>query len=408
LNKKKIINDPVYGFIHIQSELIFDIISHPYFQRLRHIRQLGLSDYVYPGAMHTRFQHALGAMHLMGRVLENLRFKGVEISAEEFEASQLAILLHDLGHGPFSHALEDSLLQGVKHESISYLLMSELNDHFNGALELALKIFRNSYKRKFFHQLVSSQLDIDRLDYLRRDSFFSGVMEGTIGIDRIISQLAVHKDQLVVEEKGIYSIENFLNARRLMYWQVYLHKTSVAAERMMVNLIRRAQVLARGGEKIHASESLMLFLSQPFTIETFQQNPKALNAFGVMDDHDIWGAIKLWKDHDDRILSLLSRMLQNRELFQIILSNDPIKKASVEKIRAAVSREYRMLRSDAAYLFSYGSVTNEAYTEGQKINILTKNGELLDIAQASDLPNIKALTKIVKKNYLCWPKNVSL
>ena len=408
MNKKKIINDPVYGFIHIQSELIFDIISHPYFQRLRHIRQLGLSDYVYPGAMHTRFQHALGAMHLMGRVLENLRFKGVEISTEEFEASQLAILLHDLGHGPFSHALEDSILQGVKHESISYLLMSELNDHFNGALDLTLKIFRNSYKRKFFHQLVSSQLDIDRLDYLRRDSFFTGVMEGTIGIDRIITQLAVHKDQLVVEEKGIYSIENFLNARRLMYWQVYLHKTSVAAERMMVNLIRRAQVLVRGGEKIRASEPLMLFLSQPFTIETFRQNPKALKAFGEMDDHDIWGAIKLWKDHDDRILAQLSRMLQNRELFQIILSNDPIKKASVEKIRSAVSREYRMLRSDAAYLFSYGSVTNEAYTEGQKINILTKSGELLDIAQASDLPNIKALTKIVKKNYLCWPKNVSL
>jgi HD superfamily phosphohydrolase len=408
LNKKKIINDPVYGFIHIQSELIFDIISHPYFQRLRHIRQLGLSDYVYPGAMHTRFQHALGAMHLMGRVLENLRFKGVEISADEFEASQIAILLHDLGHGPFSHALEDSLLQGVKHESISYLLMAELNDHFDGALDLTLKIFRNSYKRKFFHQLVSSQLDIDRLDYLRRDSFFSGVMEGTIGIDRIISQLAVHKDQLVVEEKGIYSIENFLNARRLMYWQVYLHKTSVAAERMMVNLIRRAQALARGGEKISASGSLMLFLSEPFTIDTFQKNPRALKAFGEMDDHDIWGAIKLWKDHDDRILSLLSRMLQNRELFQIVLSNDPIKKASVEKIRSAVSREYRMLRSDAGYLFSYGSVTNEAYTEGQKINILTKSGELLDIAQASDLPNIKALTKIVKKNYLCWPKNVSL
>lgn len=408
MNKKKIINDPVYGFIHIRSELIFDIISHPYFQRLRHIRQLGLSDYVYPGAMHTRFQHALGAMHLMGRVLENLRFKGVEISAEEFEASQLAILLHDLGHGPFSHALEDSILPGVKHESISYLLMSELNDHFNGALELTLKIFRNSYKRKFFHQLVSSQLDIDRLDYLQRDSFFAGVMEGTIGVERIITQLTVYKDQLVVEEKGILSIENFLNARRLMYWQVYLHKTSVAAERMMVNLIRRAQALVRGGEKIRASESLMLFLSQPFTIETFKQNPAALKAFGELDDHDIWGAIKLWKDHDDRILSLLSRMLQNRELFKIVLSNDPIKKASIEKIRSAVSKEYRMLRSDAAYLFSYGSVTNEAYTEGQKINILTKSGELLDIAQASDLPNIKALTKIVKKNYLCWPKNVSL
>jgi uncharacterized protein len=408
LNKKKIINDPVYGFITIQSELIYDIVSHPFFQRLRHIKQLGLTDYVYPGAMHTRFQHALGAMHLMGRVLENLRFKGVEISDEEFEASQLAILLHDIGHGPFSHALEQSLLVGIKHESISYLLMAELNDQFNGALELMMKIFRNSYKRKFFHQLVSSQLDIDRLDYLRRDSFFTGVMEGTIGIDRIISQLSVHKDQLVVEEKGIYSIENFLNARRLMYWQVYLHKTSVSAERMLVNLIRRAQVLVRGGEKIHASEALCLFLSNAFTIESFKSNDQALRAYGQMDDHDIWGAIKLWKDHDDKILSLLSNMILHRDLFKIILSNDPIKKASIEKIRSAVSREYKTLRSDSAYLFSYGSVTNEAYTEGQKINILTKGGELLDIAQASDLPNIKALTKIVKKNYLCWPKNVSL
>lgn len=408
MSKKKIINDPVYGFIPIKSELIFDIISHPYFQRLRHIKQLGLTDMVYPGALHTRFQHALGAMHLMGRVLDNLRFKGTEISDDEFEAAQVAVLLHDIGHGPFSHALEHSLLPGIKHESISYLFMVELNEHFNHALDLALKIFRNSYKRKFFHQLVSSQLDIDRLDYLRRDCFFTGVQEGTIGIDRIVIMLQVHKDQLVVEEKGIYSIENFLNARRLMYWQVYLHKTSVSAERMLVNLVRRAQVLVRAGEGVPASEALQLFLQQPFTIESFKHHSSALKTFGAMDDNDIWGALKLWQNHDDKILSLLSRMLLERNLFQIVLSNDPIRKTSVDKIRTALSKEYHTLRADTSYLFSYGTVSNEAYTEGQKINILTKSGELLDIAQASDLPNIKALSKIVKKNYLCWPKTVSL
>lgn len=408
LNKKKIINDPVYGFITIPSELVFDVISHPYFQRLRHIKQLGLTEFVYPGANHTRFQHALGAMHLMGKALENLRHKDIDISQDEFEAAQLAVLLHDIGHGPFSHALENSLLQGVKHESISYLLMKAINKEMNGALDLTLKIFRNSYKRKFFHQLVSSQLDIDRLDYLRRDCFFSGVQEGAIGVDRIIAMLHVHRDQLVVEEKGIYSIENFLNARRLMYWQVYLHKTSVSAERMMVNLIRRAQTLVRAGENIPASDCLTLFLKHPFSIESLQANQQALYAFGHLDDHDIWGALKFWKNNDDHILSTLATMVLERKLFRIVLGTEPIKKTAIEKIRTAVSKKYGTLRSESAYLFSYGTVTNEAYAEGQQINILTKSGTLLDIAQASDLPNIKAISKIVKKNYLCWPKDVSL
>jgi len=408
LNKKKIINDPLYGFIHVKSELIFDIISHPYFQRLRYIKQLGLTDLVYPGAVHTRFQHALGAMHLMGRVLDNLRFKGVGISQEEYDAAQLAVLLHDIGHGPFSHALEHSLLPGVKHESISYLLMSALNDEFNGELDLTLKIFRNSYSRKFFSQLVSSQLDIDRLDYLNRDCFFSGVQEGTIGVDRIILMLHVHDDQLVVEEKGIYSIENFLNARRLMYWQVYLHKTTVSAERMLINMIRRAQALVRAGENVPVSESFRVFLAQPFTIESLRNNRKALHAFGTLDDHDIWGAIKMWRHHDDRILSQLSQKLLDRKLFHIMLSNEPIKKSVIEKIRASIVEKYQTLRAEASYLYSYGTVTNEAYTEGEKINILTRTGALRDIAQASDLPNIKAISKIVKKNYLCWPKDVSL
>jgi len=407
MNKKKIINDPVYGFITIPTELIFDIVSHPYFQRLRHIKQLGLTDYVYPAAQHTRFQHALGALHLMGQALDALRLKGVEISDEEYEASQLAILLHDLGHGPFSHTLEYSLLPGIRHESLSYLMMDKLNAEFNGALNLTLRIFRNSYRRKFFHQLVSSQLDIDRLDYLKRDSFFTGVQEGSIGVDRILSMLTIHRDQVMVEEKGIYSIENFLNARRLMYWQVYLHKTTVSTERMLVNLIRRAQVLVRGGETVPASRPLMAFLEKELTLADFKDT-RLLDAFGRLDDNDIWGALKFWRDHDDRILSLLSEMLIERRLFRIKLSAEPIRKTQVEKIRVAVMRKYGTLRSEAAYLFSHGTVSNEAYAEGHQINILMRSGEVLDIAQASELPNIKALSKIVKKNYLCWPKNVSL
>jgi uncharacterized protein len=407
LNKKKIINDPVYGFITLPSDLIYDIIQHPWFQRLRHIKQLGLTDLIYPAAQHTRFQHALGAMHLMSRVLDTLRNKGVEISSHEYEASMLSVLLHDIGHGPFSHALEDSLLSGIHHESVSYLFMNQLNKEFNGSLDLSLKIFRNSYRRKFFHQLVSSQLDIDRLDYLKRDCFFTGVLEGTIGVDRILSMLTVHKDQLVVEEKGIYSIENFLTARRLMYWQVYLHKTTVSAERMIVNLIKRAQHLVRAGENLPASEALLLFLKHPYSIDDFNDY-KVLNAFGQLDDNDVWGAIKLWKNHPDFILSTLCTMLIHRKLFQIKLSSEPIQKSEINAIRTAVCDTFATLRSESSYLFSYGTVTNEAYADGQKINILTKKGELLDIAQASDLPNIKAFSKIVKKNYLCWPKNVSL
>jgi len=408
MNKKKIINDPVYGFITLHSELIFDILSHRHFQRLRHIKQLGLTDYVYPAALHTRFQHALGAMHLMGKALETLRFKGVEISADEFEASQIAILLHDIGHGPFSHALEDALIPGINHESLSYLFMDRMNKDLRGALDLTLKIFRNSYPRKFFHHLVSSQLDIDRLDYLKRDSFFTGVQEGTVGVDRIISMLNVHQDQLVVEEKGIYSIESFLNARRLMYWQVYLHKTTVSTERMLVNLIRRAQTLVRAGETLPASEALLTFLEKDLTHSDFKENPGILNLFGQLDDNDIWGAVKFWKDHDDVILSLLSKMMLERRLFKIKLSAEPIRKNQIDLIRNAVVKQYKIRRSEAPYLFSHGTVSNEAYAEGKEINILMQSGEVLDIAQASDLPNIKALSKIVKKNYLCWPKNVSL
>ena len=406
--KKKIVNDPVNGFITINNELIYEIISHPYFQRLRHIKQLGLTDFVYPAALHTRFQHALGAMCLMNRVLDTLRLKGIEISDDEYEASQLAILLHDIGHGPFSHTLEDSILPGIKHESLSYLFMEKLNGDFNGALDLTIRIFRNSYKRKFFHQLVSSQLDIDRLDYLKRDCFFTGVLEGTIGVERIILMLTVHEDSLVVEEKGIYSIESFLNARRLMYWQVYLHKTTVSTERMLVNLMRRAQTLVRAGEPLIASQSLLPFLQKDFVLADFQEEPNILNRFGQLDDNDIWGAIKFWRFNDDPILSTLATMIIERKLFQIRLGAEPIKKDLVEEIQLAIMKKYSLLRSEAKYLFSHGTVTNEAYAEGQEINVLMKDGSVLDIAQASDLPNVKAISKIVKKNYLCWPKTVSL
>jgi uncharacterized protein len=409
VNKKKIINDPVYGFISIRSELIYDLIQHPYFQRLRYIKQLGLSDLVYPGAQHTRFHHALGAMHLMGRVMETLRNKGVDISDAEFEAAQIAILLHDMGHGPLSHTLEETLLSGVNHESLSYLFMKALNQQFGGTLEMVLQFFRNSYPRPFFHQLISSQLDIDRLDYLKRDSFFTGVMEGTIGIDRIIAMLNVQDGQLVVEEKGIFSIESFLHARRLMYWQVYLHKTAVSAERMMVNIIRRAQYLFRAGEKLVASEALKVFLKQNYTISEFTDKNSLLETFGQLDDSDIWGAIKLWRDNKDEILSGLCNRLLMRELFQITLTPDPIRKSEIEKVRLEVHQFFGVLRKDASYLFSHGTVSNEAYvTGGQPINVLMKTGQVVDITQASDLPSIKAISKIVEKNYLCWPKNISL
>ena len=399
----------MYGFISIQNELIFDLVQHPYFQRLRYIKQLGLSNLVYPGAQHTRFHHALGALHLMDRVVKNLRLKGIEISDQEEQASLIAILLHDIGHGPLSHALEETLLQEVNHESLSYLFMKTLNNQFHGELDLAISFFRNTYHRNFFHQLISSQLDIDRLDYMQRDSFFTGVMEGTVGVDRIISMLTVHRDELVVEEKGIYSIESFLHARRHMYWQVYLHKTALSAERMIVNIIRRAQYLLRAGEDLIASPPLKDLLTHAYTIQDFSNNPELLNSFGQMDDHDVWGAMKFWRNHTDPILSGLCNRLITRELFQIMLSTDPIQKKMVDKVRHEIHQVYGILRNDTTYLYSCGTVSTEAYVSGgTSINILTKQGEVMDIALASDLPSIKAISKIVEKNYLCWPKNVSL
>jgi len=409
LNKKKIFNDPVYGFINIKSDLVFDIIEHPFFQRLRRIKQLGLTDLVYPGALHTRFHHAIGAMHLMTRALDILRSKGIEISDHEYESAQVAILLHDMGHGPFSHALEYSLMPGVQHESISFQFMKYLNKEFNGALATTLKIFQNTYERKFFHQLVSSQLDMDRLDYLKRDSFFTGVSEGAIGLDRIISMLNVVNDQIVVEEKGIYSIENFLNARRLMYWQVYLHKASVSAEKMLINLIVRAKELGLSGHDVFATEAFQTFLNSNISIDDFQQKPELLETFGSLDDYDIWASIKVWSKSDDKILRFLSNCILERKLFRIKLTNEALSKKELEKIRSSIMNDYNLLKADSRFLLAYGEVTNKAYiAEGQKINILTKKGNVKDIAQAADLPNITAMSKIVKKHYLCCPKTVSL
>lgn len=408
-DKNKIINDPVYGFIPIRSELLFDLIEHPFIQRMRHIRQLGLAELVYPGAIHTRFHHAVGAMHLMHQALQILRGKGVEITDDEATSAQAAILLHDIGHGPFSHALEETLLPSIKHESLSFLLMKELNRQFNGRLEQAIRIFQNTYPKRFLHQLVSSQLDIDRLDYLNRDSFFTGVVEGAIGTDRIIAMLNVVKGHMVIEEKGIYNIESFINSRRLMYWQVYLHKTAVSAERLLVNCIRRAQYLATSGEPVPCSEALGIFLQKAYTLDDFKERRELLQAFGQLDDYDVWGAIKLWQTNRDPILARLCAMLLHRNLFRIRLSTEPIQKADVEQVRQALHRQWKVTLADATYLFSHGTVSNEAYlVERNAIQVLMKSGELLDVSHASDLPNIKAMSKIVKKNYLCWPKNLSL
>lgn len=409
MNKRKIINDPVYGFITIRNERIFDIIDHPYFQRLRRIKQMGLSELVYPGAHHTRFHHAIGAMHLMSSTLENLRYKGIEISDKEFEATLIAILLHDIGHGPFSHALEFSLLQNVSHEDLSRIIIERLNDEFQGSLTLALAIFNGNHEKKFLHQLVSSQLDIDRLDYLKRDSFFTGVSEGTIGADRIIKMLDVKDGQLVVEEKGIYSIENFLSARRLMYWQVYLHKAGVSAEKMLITIIKRAKYLSKKGVQLNMSPQLAIFFKQDIGMEHFTKDENVLKAFGQLDDYDVWGAIKMWAYQEDFVLSKLCQMLLHRNLFKIQLSSESLDKNRKKEILNQISSQYNISEKEAKYFFDMGQLTNNAYQlADQKIMILAKDGQVRDVVEAADLPNIKAMTKVVRKYYHCWPKDISL
>lgn len=407
INKNKIINDPVYGFITIPNELIFDIIEHPYFQRLRRIKQLGLTNLVYPGALHTRFHHAIGAMHLMQQALDNLRLKNVEISNEEYEASMIAILLHDVGHGPFSHTLEFNLLNGVTHESISLSIFQRLNINFNGALDLAIQIFSGKYHRVFFHQLVSSQLDIDRLDYLKRDSYFTGVSEGQIGASRIIKMLNVHNDNIVVEEKGIYSIENFLSARRLMYWQVYLHKTSVSAEEMLIQLISRARFLTQEGMEVEATPALRFFLEQDVTEKDLLEDVDIIELFTLLDDNDIWGSMKYWRDHDDKVLALLSRMLLERNILKIKLKNEPFDSKLYQKAIELTSKTLKLPEEESKFFVARGSISNSAYiSQNQNINIIKKSGEVEDIAKASDLPNIKAMGNEVTKHFLCWPRAI--
>ncbi|MCF6351587.1 MAG: HD domain-containing protein [Cyclobacteriaceae bacterium] len=407
MNKKKIFNDPIYGFISIQSDLIYDIIETPYFQRLRRIKQTGLADFVYPGANHTRFHHALGAMHLMGRALDNLRDKGHPISNEEYEAALIAILLHDTGHGPFSHTLEHTLLNKVSHEAISLMVMEALNKQFNNQLTLAIRIFTNQYKRPFFHQLVSSQLDIDRLDYLKRDSFFTGVSEGSIGSDRIIKLFEIVNDKIVVEEKGIYSVENFLSARRLMYWQVYLHKTGIAADAMLKNILLRAKLLIRNGIELPVGEPLKYFLNSQIDFDQLNSNAQTLSNFIRLDDYDIWAAIKGWCSSTDKILSNLSNAFINRKLYKIKLSNQP--QTTLKLSLKNQLLEQGVKQEDLSYYIIDGSISNEAYmAHNQKIQLLKKDGSVVDIEKTADLPNIKAMSNIVTKYYLCWSKELTL
>ena len=409
LNKRKIINDPIYGFVTIPSDLIYDLINHTYFQRLRRIKQLGLTNLVYPGALHTRFHHAIGAMHLMQEAVLTLKQKEVVITEDEEQAVLIAILLHDIGHGPFSHALEHSIVKSIHHETLSSLFMDKLNKEFKGKLTLAIKIFNNNYKKQFLHQLVSSQLDMDRLDYLKRDSFFTGVSEGVISSDRIIKMLNVVKNELVVENKAIYSIEKFLIARRLMYWQVYLHKTVLSAETLLVNILKRAKEISAQGINLFATPTLSLFLTNNFTENDFKKDESLLDKFSKLDDNDIVASLKVWADNNDKILSKLCTNLLNRKLYKIEIQNNVISVAYKNKLLDKICEQYKISRKDAAYFVFTDSVNNSAYNANNfNINILMNNGQLIDVAEASDQLNIQSLSKTVTKHFICYPKDIKI
>jgi len=401
-NKLKILNDPIYGFIQIPNTLIFDIIEHPYFQRLRRITQMGFSNLVYPGANHTRFHHAIGCMHLMQKAVGVLRFKGVLISSEEENALYVAILLHDIGHGAFSHALEHSIVSGISHEEISLNFMKKLNKEFDGKLNLAIEVFEGKNPRKFLFQLISSQLDIDRLDYLKRDSFYTGVTEGNISSDRLIAMMNVKNDELVIEEKGIYSVEKFLIARRLMYWQVYLHKTGLVAENMLVNVLKRAKELAEEGVELFSSTSLKYFLYNQISEDNF--NDETLNMFAKLDDYDVLSAIKEWSNHEDKVLSLLSKMIINRKLLKIEIQQKEFEKSDLDKKIKQVAKKLKLSINDAKFFVFSKKIANQAYQQEKPIFILNKKGNIKDIAQASDQLNLQALTTPVIKHFICYPK----
>lgn len=405
VNKLKILNDPIYGFITIPDPLLYDLIQHPYFQRLRRISQMGMSYLVYPGAHHTRFHHALGCMHIMQKAVEVLRFKSVPISKEEEQALYIAILLHDIGHGPFSHAMEHSIVENVNHEAISLLFMDELNKEFPGKLSLAIQIFKGDYHRKFMLQLISSQLDMDRMDYLKRDSFYTGVAEGNINSDRLIQMMNVVNDVLVLEEKGIYSIEKFLMARRLMYWQAYLHKTSLVAELILTKILKRAKELTQKGITLPSSAPLLFFMQNKVELEDFNQN--VLGQFAQLDDYDIVSALKAWQHHDDFILSGLSKMIINRDLLKIKLSSEKFPKEELEQLLERFSDQNNVSIPDATYFVFKGKIKNQAYSkEAEPIHVLKKDRTIEDVVEASDQLSLKALSKPVTKYYICFPKQL--
>ena len=405
INKQKILNDPIYGFITIPNSLIYDLIQHPWFQRLRRISQMGLSYLVYPGAHHTRFHHALGCMHIMQKAVEVLHFKGIKISQEEEDALYIAILLHDIGHGPFSHAMEHSIVENVNHEEISMLFMNKLNQEFDGKLSLAIKIFKGDYHRKFMLQLISSQLDMDRMDYLKRDSFYTGVAEGNINSDRLIQMLNVVDDVLVLEEKGIYSIEKFLMARRLMYWQAYLHKTSLVAELILTKILKRAKFLTQNGTILESSKPFQFFLNTKVELENFDD--ETLLKFSQLDDFDIISAIKAWQFNDDFILSSLSKMIINRDLLKIKLSSDKFPVEVIQSLINQFSEQNNISKEDTNYFIFKGKIKNQAYSKiAEPIRILKKDKTIEDIVEASDQLNLKALSKPVTKYYICYPKQL--
>ena len=401
----KIINDPVFGFIKIPHGVLLDVVQHPLMQRLTRIKQLGLANAVYPAAQHTRFQHSIGAFHLMSEAITSLTQKGIFIFDSEAEAVEAAILMHDIGHGPFSHVLENTLITGISHEEISLMMMEQINREMNGALNLALKIFKDEYPKHFLHQLISSQLDMDRLDYLRRDCFFTGVNEGNIGSARIIKMLNVVDDQLVVESKGIYSIENYLTSRRLMYWQVYLHKTAVAYEKVLVNTLLRAKHLAREGKDVFAPPCLRYFLYNDVNGEMFRNDPEALSNYGQLDDNDIWSAMKVWAQSNDKILSLLAKDMLDRNIFKVEVSNEPITAEREEMLREQLSQAFGISKEETNYLFSVNTIQKDMYdVNDDRISILFKDGTTKDIAESSEILNVGLLSKKIRKYYLCYQR----
>ncbi len=401
----KIINDPVFGFIKIPHGVLLDVVQHPLMQRLTRIKQLGLANAVYPAAQHTRFQHSIGAFHLMSEAITSLTQKGIFIFDSEAEAVEAAILMHDIGHGPFSHVLENTLITGISHEEISLMMMEQINREMNGALNLALKIFKDEYPKHFLHQLISSQLDMDRLDYLRRDCFFTGVNEGNIGSARIIKMLNVVDDQLVVESKGIYSIENYLTSRRLMYWQVYLHKTAVAYEKVLVNTLLRAKRLAREGKDVFAPPCLKYFLYNDVNGEMFRNDPEALSNYGQLDDNDIWSAMKVWAQSNDKILSMLAKDMLDRNIFKVEVSNEPITAEREEMLREQLSQAFGISKEETNYLFSVNTIQKDMYdVNDDRISILFKDGTTKDIAESSEILNVGLLSKKIRKYYLCYQR----